>query len=152
MQPVREYISLFSHRLSQSKRRRHEHPGRWQVAETPGAYIRFDADRGEFAFDCLAGSHFWSLPRRCCRVRLARKLRNGASQWVTDGPNCRMTAHSKAKSASSTATTFHSSRFNQRLLQQPASESDPEARCERCTSDAELCDHSQCYRDALASE
>ena len=37
--------------------------GRWRVVETPGydmavagAYILFDEDGGEFAFDCLTGS------------------------------------------------------------------------------------------------
>lgn len=37
--------------------------GRWRVVETPGydmavptAYILFDQDGGEFAFDCLTGS------------------------------------------------------------------------------------------------
>jgi hypothetical protein len=38
----------------------HEYLGRWHIVETPGydmavatAYILFDEDRGEFAFDCL---------------------------------------------------------------------------------------------------
>jgi hypothetical protein len=38
--------------------------GRWRVVETPGydmavagAYILFDEVGGEFAFDCLTGSH-----------------------------------------------------------------------------------------------
>ena len=37
--------------------------GRWRVVETPGydmavanAYVLFDEDGGEFAFDCLTGS------------------------------------------------------------------------------------------------
>ena len=37
--------------------------GKWRVVETPGydmavvgAYIQFDEDGGEFAFDCLTGS------------------------------------------------------------------------------------------------
>lgn len=38
----------------------------------------------------------------------------------TAGPNCWLTAHSKLKSASSTATISHSSNVVLRLLQQPA--------------------------------
>lgn len=49
-----------------------------------------------------------------------RETTKWSQPMVTAGPNCRMTAHSKAKSASSTATTSHSSRVAQRLLHQPA--------------------------------
>ena len=75
--------------------------GKWRVVETPGydmawrgAYILFDEDGGEFAFDCLTGSIHgacdgdaveftgtattrWSQPRRwlgrTARRRLARR-------------------------------------------------------------------------------
>jgi hypothetical protein len=96
--------------------------GRWRVVETPGydmavagAYILFDEDGGEFAFDCLIGSVHGS-----CDGDAVQFGWQGNDEMEPVGPNCRMTARSKVKSASSTATTSHSSHVDQRLLQQPA--------------------------------
>jgi hypothetical protein len=84
-----------------------------------GAYILFDEDGGEFAFDCLTGSL-----HGLCDGDAVQFGWQGNDEWslpmVTVGPNCRMTARSKVKSASLTATTSHSSHVDQRLLQQPA--------------------------------
>lgn len=101
--------------------------GRWRVVETPGydmalagAYILFDEDGGEFAIDCLTGS----LHGACDGDAIEFGWR-GNDEWSQQaamaGLSYRITAHSKVKSASSTATTSHSSHVEQRLLQQPAS-------------------------------
>ncbi|MBU6461366.1 MAG: hypothetical protein KGI99_04700 [Bradyrhizobium sp.] len=89
--------------------------GRWRVVETPGydmtpasAYILLDEVGGEFALNCLSGSIHGS-----CDGDAANFVGKETTKWsqpaVMAGPNCRRMAHSKVKSASSTATTSHSS-------------------------------------------
>jgi hypothetical protein len=105
--------------------------GRWQVVETPGcdlalagAYILFDQAGGEFAFDCLTGSIHGA-----CHGDVVEFGWQGNDEMEpaegAAGPNCTMTAHSKGRSVYSTATTSHSSRAVQRLLQQPVRASVP---------------------------
>lgn len=101
--------------------------GRWRVVETPGydmavadAYILFDENGGEFAFDCLTGS----IHGACNGDAVEFGWQGNDEMEAANGDgwaDCRMMAHSKVKSASSTATTSHSSHVAQRLLQQPAS-------------------------------
>jgi hypothetical protein len=102
---------------------------RWRVVETPGydmavagAYILFDEDGGEFAFDCLTGSiHIACDPATTTpSSATGRETTKWSQPTVTAGRNCRMTAHSEVKSACSTATTSHLSHVEQRLLQRPA--------------------------------
>lgn len=102
--------------------------GRWRVVETPGydmavagAYILFEEGGGEFAFDCLTGSIHGSSNGDAIQFDWQGNDETepaGGDGWAElqdDG------FRSKVKSASSTATTSHSSRVVQRLLQQPAS-------------------------------
>jgi hypothetical protein len=93
--------------------------GRWQVVETLGYTIwPSSASVGEFAFDCLIGSIHGA-----CHGDAVEFGWQGNDEIEpangTAGPDCRMTVHSKAGSASSTATPSHSSLAVQRLLQQP---------------------------------
>ena len=98
--------------------------GRWRVVETPGydmaaagAYILFDQDGGEFAFDCLTGSIYGTCGGDAVEFGWDG---NDEMEQATAGPNCRTTAHSKARYASKTATTSPLSLVARPLLQQPA--------------------------------
>ena len=78
----------------------------------PGSYILFDEDGGEFALDCLTGSIHGACDGDA--VEFTWDGNDEMDQPVAmDGPNCRTTAPSKAKSASTAATTFPSSRADQ---------------------------------------
>jgi hypothetical protein len=100
--------------------------GRWQVVETPGydmasasAYILFDEAGGEFAFDCLTGS----IHGACHGDAVEFGWQGNDEMEPAEGDGwaeLQDDASSKGRSASSTATTSHSSRAVQRLLQQPA--------------------------------
>ena len=98
--------------------------GRWRLVETPGydmavtgAYILFDEVGGEFAFDCLTGFH------GSCDGDAAQFSWEGNDEMEPasgDGwAELQDDGSLELKSASSTATTSHSSHVVQRLLQQP---------------------------------
>jgi hypothetical protein len=99
--------------------------GRWRVVETPGwnmagpgAYMLFGKEGGEFAFDCLTGS----LHGACYGADVEFDW-DGTTRAKTSpamaGPNFRLMAPLKARSASIMATIYPSSPIA-RLLQQPA--------------------------------
>lgn len=96
--------------------------GKWQIVETPGydmaltgAYILFDVAGGEFVLDCLTGS----IHGACHGDTVEFGWQGNDEMEPAEGDGW-AELHDDGSSASSTATTSHSSRAVQRLLQQPA--------------------------------